>query len=172
MLRRFDQRASFTSRGGVTAIGDITGRYRAPALGRSGESRPGRSAQGPYRHGCSRRRRSERRQSYRRYEWAQPGALLHIDAKQLPRFERPGHYAHGDRADRNRGLGSSWVISVVDDRSRLAYSELHSGEQRWSVRVHAAPGRRALRRAWLRGRRRRSCPTTTGPTPATSSKPS
>jgi transposase InsO family protein len=85
------------------------------------------------RHGCSRRRRGERRQSWRRYEWSEPGALLHIDGKELPRFERPGHFAHGDRSDRNRGLGSSCVISVVDDRTRLAYSELHGIEDRHST---------------------------------------
>jgi hypothetical protein len=31
------------------------------------------------RHGCSQRRRSALRQTSRRFEWAQPGALLHID---------------------------------------------------------------------------------------------
>ena len=35
------------------------------------------------------------RQTSRRYEWAQPGALLHIDTMQLPKFERPGHWATG-----------------------------------------------------------------------------
>ena len=35
------------------------------------------------RHGCSQRRRSAPRQTTRRFEWAQPGALLHIDAMQL-----------------------------------------------------------------------------------------
>jgi len=80
------------------------------------------------RHGCSQRRRSRPRQTYRRYEWAQPGALLHIDAKTLPRFQRPGHWAHGDRSDRNRNAGELVVISVVDDHSRLAYSELHGAE--------------------------------------------
>jgi transposase InsO family protein len=98
-----------------------------------------------HRHGCSRRRRGERRQSYRRYEWSQPGALLHIDGKELPRFERPGHFAHGDRSERNRGLGKSCLISVVDDRTRLAYSELHGIEDRYST---TATLRRAA--AWLR----------------------
>src|SRR4051794_26082453 len=98
-----------------------------------------------HRHGCSRRRRGGRRQSYRRYEWSEPGALLHIDAKELPRFERPGHFAHGDRSERNRGLGKLCVISVVDDRTRLAYSELHTSEDRHST---TATLRRAA--AWLR----------------------
>ena len=44
-----------------------------------------------HRHGVSRQRRSERSQSSRRYEWSQAGALLHIDAFELPKFDRPGH---------------------------------------------------------------------------------
>jgi transposase InsO family protein len=80
------------------------------------------------RHGCSRRRRSEPRQSMRRYEWAQPGALLHIDAMQLAKFDRPGHWATGRGYQRSRGAGRVYVVSVVDDHSRLAYSELHSCE--------------------------------------------
>jgi len=56
------------------------------------------------RHGCSQRRRSEPRQTSRRFEWAEPGALLHIDTMQLPRFDAPGHWATGDRAGhRSRG---------------------------------------------------------------------
>ena len=50
------------------------------------------------RHGVSRRRRSERRRSSRRYEWTEAGALLHIDAFELPKFDRPG--ALGDRRAR------------------------------------------------------------------------
>jgi transposase InsO family protein len=80
------------------------------------------------RHGCSQRRRSAPRQTTRRFEWAQPGALLHIDTMQLPKFDRPGHWATGDRQLRNRGAGTVYVVSVVDDHSRLAYCELHSAE--------------------------------------------
>jgi hypothetical protein len=43
------------------------------------------------RHGVSRPRRSERAQTTRRYEWAEAGALPHIDAVDLPKFNRPGH---------------------------------------------------------------------------------
>ncbi len=73
-----------------------------------------------------------------------PGARLHNDAKSRPRFARPGHWAHGDRSDRGRGLGSLCVISVVDDHSRLAYSELHAGENQHST---TATLRRAA--AWM-----------------------
>jgi transposase InsO family protein len=81
-----------------------------------------------WRHGCSRRRRSAGRQTYRRYEWAQPGALLHIDTKRLAKFERPGHWAHGDRSRRSRHVGYLKVVCVVDDHSRLAYAEIHADE--------------------------------------------
>ena len=50
-----------------------------------------------HRHGCSQRRRTATKRSTRRYEWSEPGALLHMDAKQLPTFTEPGHWAHGDR---------------------------------------------------------------------------
>ena len=46
-------------------------------------------------------RRGERRH-HRRYEWTEAGALLHIDAFALPKFERPGHWATGQRAEGHR----------------------------------------------------------------------
>ena len=78
------------------------------------------------RHGLSRRRRGER-QTFRRYEWSRPGALLHMDVKQLARFEVAGHRSEGRRGEelRNRGAGYDWLHCVVDDNSRLAYVELH-----------------------------------------------
>ena len=100
-----------------------------------------------FRNGVSRRRRSGPRQSYRRYEWAEPGALLHIDGMQLPKFDQPGHWAHGDRSEphRTRQAGEVHVIAVVDDRTRLAYAEIHGAE-------NAAAVSATLRRgaAWLR----------------------
>ena len=96
------------------------------------------------RHGKSRRRRGHR-QTHRRYEWAQPGALLHIDAFSVQRFERPGHWAHGDRSLRVRGLGKSVVIGVLDDHSRLVYAELHGAETAAAV---SATLRRGI--AWMR----------------------
>jgi transposase InsO family protein len=74
------------------------------------------------RHGLSRRRRSAR-QSYRRYEWSRPGALLHVDTAQLPRFARPGQRVTSDRAHRSRGAGRVYLHACVDDCSRYAYVE-------------------------------------------------
>lgn len=88
-----------------------------------------------HRHGRSRRRRSCERQASRRYEWTEAGALLHIDAFEVPKFERPGHWAHGDRTDRHRTrqAGKTVVIGVIDDHTRLAYCELHSAENAANV---------------------------------------
>ncbi len=87
------------------------------------------------RHGVSRQRASEPRRQYRRYEWAEAGALLHIDAFELPKFERPGHWAHGDRSARHRTkrAGKIKVIGVIDDHTRLAYCEIHSAENAITV---------------------------------------
>jgi transposase InsO family protein len=100
-----------------------------------------------HRHGVSRQRRSERPQTTRRYEWTEAGALLHIDAFELPKFDRVGHWAHGDRAEehRTRRAGKVKVIGVIDDHTRLAYCEIHSGETAHAVSV-------TLKRAavWMR----------------------
>jgi transposase InsO family protein len=83
-----------------------------------------------HRYGCNRQRRSQPRQTHRRYEWAEAGALLHIDAFELPKFKRPGHWAHGDRSEQHktRKAGKVKIIGVVDDHTRLAYCEIHASE--------------------------------------------
>ena len=98
-----------------------------------------------WRHGVSGRRRGER-QTHRRYEWANAGALLHIDALTLPKFDRPGHWATGQRAEehKTRQAGQTVVIGVVDDHTRLAYCELHNNETAETV---TATLRRAA--AWM-----------------------
>ena len=77
------------------------------------------------RHGLSRRRRAPR-QTFKRYEWAEPGALLHMDVKRVARFDRPGHWATG-RAEQHKTRGAGWVYLhvVIDDRSRYLYVEQH-----------------------------------------------
>jgi transposase InsO family protein len=69
------------------------------------------------------------RPAAKRYEWADAGALLHIDALRLPKFDRPGHWATGDRRQRARASKrDTVVIGVIDDHTRLVYAELHSAE--------------------------------------------
>ena len=88
------------------------------------------------RHGVSRRRRTDRPQTTRRYEWAEAGALLHIDAFELPRFDRAGHWAHGrGEQHRTRNAGKVKIVGVIDDHTRLAYCEIHSAENAKAVSI-------------------------------------
>src|SRR4051794_8451874 len=71
------------------------------------------------RHGVSRRRRRQHPRTSRRYEWAEAGAVLHIDAFELPRFDRPGHWATGQRAEQHKtrkGLSDEVCGVGVTDR--------------------------------------------------------
>jgi hypothetical protein len=82
------------------------------------------------RHGISRRRRGER-QTFKRFEWAEPGALVHMDVKRLARFQTPGHWATGgQRSEQTRNRGAGWVYLhvVIDDHSRYLYVEQHDHE--------------------------------------------
>jgi transposase InsO family protein len=92
------------------------------------------------RRGCSRRPR-EPRAAVRRYEWPCPGNLLHIDTKRHARFVEPGHAVTGKRTERSRGAGWEFVHTLVDDCSRLAYSEIHDNERAATVTAFT---RRAL----------------------------
>lgn len=77
------------------------------------------------RHGLSRRPPTPRRPA-RAYEWSRAGALLHVDTKPLARFRIPGHRMLGrEGVDRRGGSGYEQLHCVVDDKSRLAYVELH-----------------------------------------------
>ena len=92
------------------------------------------------RGGCSRPAPSERPPVIR-YEWPCPGQLLHMDTKRFGRFEAPGHALTGDRTQRSRRVGWEYVHSIVDDCSRLAYSEIHDDEKATTVTAFT---RRAL----------------------------
>jgi transposase InsO family protein len=56
-----------------------------------------------------------------------------MDTKRFARFSRPGHAVTGDRATsaarmRER-VGYEFAHSIIDDHSRLAYTELHPDER-------------------------------------------
>ena len=89
------------------------------------------------RAGCSRQPRPER-PAVVRYEWPCPGNLLHMDTKKLGKFDQPGHAVTGDRTQRSRRVGWEFVHSIVDDCSRLAYSEIHNDEQATTVTAFVA----------------------------------
>ena len=68
-----------------------------------------------------------------RYEHAHPGSLVHMDVKKLGRIPDGGWRAHGraereKTRDRSVKVGFDYVHSLVDDYSRLAYSEVLRGE--------------------------------------------
>jgi transposase InsO family protein len=70
-----------------------------------------------------------------RYERSRPGELVHMDVKKLARIPDGGGWrAHGRAAreqtrDRSVQIGYDYVHSLVDDYSRLAYSEILTDEK-------------------------------------------
>lgn len=66
-----------------------------------------------------------------RYERARPGELVHVDVKKLGKIPDGGGWrAHGRSPEvRSRGIGYDYVHSMVDDHSRLAYSEILPDEK-------------------------------------------
>jgi transposase InsO family protein len=93
-------------------------------------------------HRCLQRRgmsRPPRRapEEVRRFEWPCPGDLLQMDVKRFARFTRPGHAVTGDRrrtaAEKRSRVGWEFCHSIIDDHSRLAYSELHHDEKAGTV---------------------------------------
>jgi transposase InsO family protein len=73
------------------------------------------------------------KEAVRRFEWPCPGDLLQMDTKRFARFTRPGHAVTGDRsrsgAERRERVGYELAHSMIDDHSRLAYTELHRDER-------------------------------------------
>jgi transposase InsO family protein len=71
-----------------------------------------------------------------RYERATPGELVHVDVKKLGRIPTGGGWRargidvkdHG-HPGAGRGVGYDYVHSMVDDHSRLAYSEVLADER-------------------------------------------
>ncbi|MBS1845031.1 MAG: IS481 family transposase [Actinobacteria bacterium] len=88
------------------------------------------------RRGLSRRPAAPK-EEVRRFEWPCPGDLLQMDTKRFARFTRPGHAVTGDRATTGARMrervGYEIAHSVVDDHSRLAYTELHRDERAATV---------------------------------------
>jgi transposase InsO family protein len=68
-----------------------------------------------------------------RYERDRPGELVHMDVKKLGRIPGGGGWrVHGRAAgnrDRKTTIGYDYVHSLVDDHSRLAYSEVLPDER-------------------------------------------
>jgi transposase InsO family protein len=88
------------------------------------------------RRGCSRLPRPDRGEVFR-HEWPCPGDLLQIDVKRFARFSSPGHAVTGDRTrsgtDRRQRVGYEFAHSMIDDHSRVAFTELHQDERAETV---------------------------------------
>jgi len=70
-----------------------------------------------------------------RYERDRPGELVHMDVKKLGKIPDGGGWkAHGRQmgstgAKKRAKIGFDYIHSLVDDHSRLAYSEIHDNEK-------------------------------------------
>jgi transposase InsO family protein len=68
-----------------------------------------------------------------RYERERPGELVHMDVKKIGKIPDGGGWKALGRADghrdRNTKIGYDYVHSLVDDHSRLAYSEILPDEK-------------------------------------------
>lgn len=60
-----------------------------------------------------------------------------MDTKRLARFARPGHRVTGDRhrtgAEKRSRVGWEFCHSIVDDHTRIAYTEIHADENAETV---------------------------------------
>ena len=87
-----------------------------------------------------------------RYERDRPGELVHMDVKKIGKIPDGGGWrAHGrqigqDRAQKKARIGYDYVHSMVDDHSRLAYSEILPDEKGPTCAGVPAPRRGLLRR--------------------------
>ena len=71
----------------------------------------------------------------KRYEMSRPGELVHVDIKKLGRIPDGGGHRKlgrtvGNRNNKRRGLGYSYLHHAVDDHSRLVYSEILADERK------------------------------------------
>jgi len=70
-----------------------------------------------------------------RYEREHPGELVHVDVKKIGRIPDGGGWrAHGremgkTHAQKKARIGYDYIHSMVDDHTRLAYSEAHDDER-------------------------------------------
>jgi transposase InsO family protein len=83
------------------------------------------------RHGMNRLAHTDRASgAVVRYQRERPGELVHIDVKKLGRIpDGGGHRAHGRaKGRRGRGIGYDYLHSAVDDRSRVAFSQILDDE--------------------------------------------
>ncbi len=78
--------------------------------------------------------RATRHEPPRRYQRDTPGELIHVDIKKLAGIPPGGGWRirgkgyPGEQA-KSRRVGYRYIHTAIDDRSRIAYSEIHTDEQ-------------------------------------------
>jgi transposase InsO family protein len=88
------------------------------------------------RRGLGRLAALEVRPAARRYERERVGELIHLDIKKLGRIDGVGHRITGERRGQSnrrakgQGLGWEYLHVAVDDRSRLAYTQVLPSERK------------------------------------------
>ena len=69
----------------------------------------------------------------RRYQRDRPGELIHVDVKKVAGIPTGGGWKVLGRGNDNRaghaGVGYRFIHTAIDDRTRIAYSEIHTNEQ-------------------------------------------
>jgi transposase-like protein len=95
--------------------------------------------------------RATRVEPVRRYQRDRPGELIHVDVKKLAGIPPGGGWrtrGRGYPGERHpaRRVGYRFIHTAIDDRTRLAYSEIHPGRDRRHRRRVLDPSRRLVRR--------------------------
>lgn len=90
-----------------------------------------------------------RRTDPRRYEHDNPGDLVHIDIKKLGRIPDGGGHRKfgrtiGNRHNKQKGRGYAYLHHMVDDHSRLAYSEQLGDERKETAAAFYERGKAAF----------------------------
>jgi transposase InsO family protein len=78
--------------------------------------------------------RATNRQPVRRYQRDRPGELIHVDVKKLAGIPDGGGWRARGRGypgedAASRRVGYRYIHTAVDDRTRIAYSEIHNDEK-------------------------------------------
>jgi len=79
--------------------------------------------------------RATDREPVRRYQRGHPGELIHVDIKKLAGIPDGGGWRtrgrgyRGEKATRRRYAGYRYIHTAIDDRTRIAYSEILDDEQ-------------------------------------------
>lgn len=64
----------------------------------------------------------------RRYEPQSAGEMLHLDTKNLGKFDKPGHRVTGDRTQNTPRAGWHALQVAIDDHSRVGFSLMLADE--------------------------------------------